>query len=221
MCIGTQHNGHGAFGKKNRISDGNLCIFDVFENNEIRPHPAALRFHQNKSFTSILPKLFGWFGWWVGSLQTARKIRSNVEVKMPIRREWWGTKWHTIEGNCWYSQTPCVPANIIQPILLHNSKCCMINDVLPVEFRQCLHLYCTYTPSWYECVSTVNAMLHWFFQTEVEGKKWPASHVCFFSAIPCSVFWKKKALIWFGYMIYPKIYLSLWFILYNISMISV
>lgn len=59
------------------------------------------------------------------------------------------------------------------------------------HFRQCLHLYCTYTPSSYECVSTVNAMLHWW-QTEVEGKKWPASHVCFLSAIPCSAFWKKK-----------------------------
>lgn len=68
------------------------------------------------------------------------------------------------------------------------------------HFGQCIHLYCTYTPSWYECVSTVNAMLHWW-QTEVEGKKWPASHVCFLSAIPCSVFWKKKALTWFGYLV--------------------
>ena len=132
-------------GKKQNLR-WKMCIFDVFENNGNDPHPTALTFHQNKEFhfhSWRIPKLSGW---WVGSLQTARKNRSNVEAKMPIRREWWGTKWHTIEGNCWYSQTPCVPANIIQPILLHNSKFCMINDVLPVDILDSVYIYIVHIP---------------------------------------------------------------------------
>ena len=77
------------------------------------PIPSNQEFHFH---SWPIPKLSGW---WVGCLRSASK---NVEVKMPIRHEWWDTKWHTIEGNCWYSQTPCVPANTIQPMLFHDSK---------------------------------------------------------------------------------------------------